>query len=149
LGKVTRKIEILSVEDNLADQHMLKEEFSLCETPHHLRLVSNGEEAMDYVLRRHPYSNAPTPDLILLDLNLPIKDGLEVLREIKSIGSLKDIPVIVMSTSSLGRDISVAYAEGASGYICKPADFSAFKEIIKSIESYWLKVVQLPRVAVP
>lgn len=111
--------------------------------PYSLRVVGNGEEAMSYLLSRDSDAGLERPDIILLDLNLPRKGGLEVLREIKGNPALKRIPVIVLTTSNDEQDIESAYAVHANCYITKPVDFDRFSRVIKSIVNYWSSVVKL------
>lgn len=139
-----RKIEILSVEDSDADRGLLKAEFECCETPHNLRFVFDGEQALEYLFKRGEYIQALTPDLILLDLNLPLRNGAEVLREVKADLQLKRIPVIVLSTSCHPKDIASSYELGASGFICKPSELTWFRSVVRSIEAFWLTAVDLP-----
>lgn len=139
-----RKIEILSVEDNEADRGLLESEFTHCRIAYRLNFAVDGVDAMDYLLRRGKYANSPTPDLVLLDLNLPRKDGREVLHEMKSHLELRSIPVVVLSTSSLPSDVSDAYRGGASGFISKPNDIDEFGNVVRTLEAYWMKLVALP-----
>jgi two-component system, chemotaxis family, response regulator Rcp1 len=139
-----RKVEILSIEDSDADRGLLEAEFACCETPHRLNFVCDGEEAIRYLFKQGKYANSTTPDLVLLDLNLPLKNGTEVLREIKADVNLKRIPVIVLSTSSHPKDVSSAYELGASGFITKPSELAWFRAAIRSIEAFWMKAVDLP-----
>lgn len=110
-----------------------------------LSVVSDGVEALTFLHRQPPYENAPRPDLILLDLNLPRKDGREVLAEIKFDENLKRIPVVVLTTSQDEADIFKAYGLHANCYISKPVDFDQFTHVVQSIESFWFSIVSLPR----
>jgi CheY-like chemotaxis protein len=110
-----------------------------------LDAVEDGEEALAYLRRRHPYTDAPRPDLIFLDLNLPRKDGREVLSEIKQDDKLRRIPVVVLTTSEAERDISRVYELHANCYVKKPTDLDEYMEVIRACENFWLHVVRLPR----
>ncbi|MEW6087820.1 MAG: response regulator [bacterium] len=137
-------IEILLVEDNPADVRLtietLKEE-KICNNVH---VVSDGEEALDFLHRRGKYSNAVRPDLILLDLNLPRIDGREVLREIKESDKLKMIPVVVLTVSKAEEDIIKSYKLHANCYITKPIDLAQFVKVAKAVQDFWLTIVKLP-----
>jgi len=139
-----REIEILLVEDNPGDARLTME--ALKETKLHNKLnhVCDGVEALAYLRREGAYANASRPDLILLDLNLPRKDGREVLAEIKSDHGLKRIPVVVLSTSQAQEDIFRAYSLCANCYVSKPVDLDQFMMVVRSIEDFWLRVVKLP-----
>jgi CheY-like chemotaxis protein len=140
-----RPAEILSIEDNPADVAMLKTLFSSVQASLNISFAEDGVEALDYLLGQGKYSHQPTrPDLILLDLNLPRKDGREVLKEIKQNKELKNIPVLVLSTSNNPRDISEAYSLGASAFVSKPMDLEWFQSVINAIEMFWLRVADLP-----
>lgn len=131
------------VEDNPADVQLAREAMKESSIPYSLRVVGNGEEAMSYLFSRDSDAGLERPDIILLDLNLPRKGGLEVLREIKGNPDLKRIPVIVLTTSNDEQDIESAYAVHANCYITKPVDFDRFSRVIKSIVNYWSSVVKL------
>jgi len=139
-----RPIEILLVEDSEPDVRLTLEALRDAKVRNHLWAVEDGVEAMDFLHRRAAHADAPRPDLILLDLNLPRKDGREVLREIKSDDALKRIPVVILTTSSSEEDVLKTYDSHANCYITKPVDFNRFIEVIKSIEDFWLSVVTLP-----
>jgi two-component system, chemotaxis family, response regulator Rcp1 len=134
---------ILLVEDNRADIRLTQE--ALKESAHniHLDVVTDGEEALNFLLRKGQYSNSIMPHIILLDLNLPKKTGLEVLQEIKVHAVLKKIPVILLTTSDAEHDIAKAYNLHANCYILKPVDFEDFSKVIKLVETYWFNTVQL------
>jgi len=139
-----KPIEILLVEDNLADvrltQEALKEEkLHTC-----LSVVNDGVEALAFLRREGKYANAMRPDLILLDLNLPRKDGREVLKEIKNDPELKAIPVVVLTISEAEKDILASYNLHANCYITKPLDLNQFSTVVKSIQDFWLTIVKLP-----
>lgn len=137
-------IEILLVEDNPGDSGLVIEclkHNAICNRVH---LVEDGEEAVQYLKKTGIYRNAMRPDLILLDLNLPKKDGREVLSEIKNDDALKTIPVVVMTTSKSEEDIFRSYNLHANCYIQKPLDFEQFTKVIRSIEDFWFTIVKLP-----
>jgi two-component system, chemotaxis family, response regulator Rcp1 len=140
-----RPIEILLVEDNPGDVDLTREMVEASKVRNVIRNVSDGVEAMAYLRREPPYSKAARPDLILLDLNIPKKDGRTVLSEIKESADLKDIPVVVLTTSEAESDILKSYQLHANCYITKPVDLTKFTTIIRSIEDFWLTVVKLPR----
>jgi chemotaxis family two-component system response regulator Rcp1 len=137
-------IEILLVEDSPADvrltEEALKEEKLLIT----LNVVNDGVEAMEYLRREGAYAKAARPDLVLLDLNLPRKDGREVLREIKSDESLKTIPVVVLTISRAEEDVARSYNLHANCYITKPIDLDQFSKVVRSIQDFWLTIVKLP-----
>jgi chemotaxis family two-component system response regulator Rcp1 len=143
IGAHRRLFDILLVEDNPGDIHLAKEAMKESSIPYSLHVVSDGKEAMSYLLCEEKYANAGRPDIIILDLNLPKKTGLEVLKEIKGNLHLKHIPVIVMTTSDAEQDIESAYAFHANCYITKPVDFDKFLKVIKSIIDYWSTIVTL------
>lgn len=137
-------VDVLLVEDNPGDVRLTRE--ALNETGRELRLnvVSNGIDALRYLRRESPYETASRPNLILLDLNLPKKDGRELLAEIKNDDDLKLIPVVVMTTSDAQADIRRAYSLHANCYVTKPADFDAFVGLVKSLRQFWLSVAEIP-----
>lgn len=137
------KPRILLVEDNPGDIRLTQEALKESELDVHLDVVSDGEQAVDFLLRKGKYGSSPRPHIILLDLNLPKKNGIEVLREIKVHDSLKKIPIVVLTTSDADHDISKAYGLGANCYILKPVDFDDFARVIRLIEEFWFKTVQL------
>lgn len=137
-------IEILLVEDSPGDARLTLEALSDAKIANNLHIVQDGAEAVDFLYRRAGYADAPRPDLILLDLNLPRKDGREVLAEIKSDPKLATIPVVVLTTSDAEQDIAHSYELHANCYITKPVDLNQFILVIKSIEDFWLTVVKLP-----
>jgi len=139
-----RPIEILLVEDSPSDTELTQEALREAKVRNHLSTVEDGVLAMDFLRRRGVFAGAPRPDLIMLDLNLPRKDGREVLAEIKEDPELKTIPVVVLTTSQADQDILRAYHLHANCYITKPVDFEQFLQAIRSIESFWLLVVTLP-----
>ena len=137
-------IDILLVEDNPADIRLTQEVFKEGRIQNTLNVVMDGEEALKYLRKKDKYKDAATPDLVLLDLNLPKKDGREVLAEIKSDEYLKLLPVIILTTSAAEQDIMNTYANHANCYIMKPVDLSQFINVVRSIEEFWLTVVKLP-----
>ena len=139
-----RVINILLVEDSEPDVVLTREAFSEAMVPNRLYVVEDGIEAIDFLRQKKQYKTVPRPDLILLDLNLPKKDGRAVLEEIKSDPSLATIPVVILTTSTDEGDVSRAYTSHANCYISKPVDFAQFIKVIKTIESFWLTVVRLP-----
>jgi CheY-like chemotaxis protein len=139
-----RPIEILLVEDSPGDVRLAVEALKEAKVHNRLSVAEDGVEAMDFLLRKGKYAQAKRPDLILLDLNLPRKDGREVLKEIKADSDLRRIPVVVLTTSSADEDIIKSYDCHANCYITKPVDFQKFMAVVKSIESFWLTVVKLP-----
>jgi CheY-like chemotaxis protein len=139
-----KPIEILLVEDSPSDATLTIEALEAGKVANKLNLVEDGVEAMAYLKCEGKYAKATRPDLIMLDLNLPRKDGREVLREMKNDPSLKTIPVIVLTTSRADKDILQSYQLNANCYITKPVDFQHFIEVVKSIEEFWLTVVTLP-----
>jgi len=137
-------IEVLLVEDNPADVRLAKEAFQNNKVSVHLNVVGDGVEAMAFLYRKGKYENAPRPDLILLDLNLPRKDGREVLEEVKGDEGLKRIPTVILTTSTAEQDILRTYNSHANCFITKPVDFDQFLTVVKTIENFWLTVVKLP-----
>lgn len=142
--KLDRSIEILLVEDNPGDARLAQEAIREAQMRNNLNWVLDGVEALNYLRKQGKHRQAPRPDLILLDLNLPRKDGREVLAEIKKDERLKRIPVIVLSTSEAEEDISRAYRLKANCYIAKPPQLDELIRIIKAIEDFWFRVARLP-----
>jgi chemotaxis family two-component system response regulator Rcp1 len=142
--KGIQPVEILLVEDSPTDVLLAKEALEYSKIAHNLHSAPDGVEAMAFLRKEGKYSDAPRPGLILLDLNLPKKDGREVLAEIKSDEKLKRIPVVVLTTSKSEVDVLKAYGLHANCYIVKPVDFEKFAEVVKSIENFWFSVVTLP-----
>jgi two-component system response regulator len=135
---------ILLIEDSKADILLLEEVLADCQRDIRLQVVHDGEEAMDFLHRRQSYVDAVIPHLIMLDLNLPRKDGFAVLSELKHDNGLKHIPVIVFSTSQVEDDINRSYTLHANCYVVKPHDLEGFTEVFNSICSFWLDTVRLP-----
>jgi two-component system, chemotaxis family, response regulator Rcp1 len=138
-------INILLVEDNPGDIRLTKEVLKEGKIRNNLSVVTDGEEALLFLKKAGQYKDVFTPDIILLDLNLPKKDGREVLSQIKEDPILKLIPVIVLTTSDAEQDIMNMYAHHANCYITKPVDFNQFINVIRSIENFWLTIVKLPK----
>ena len=143
-NELSTPIEILLVEDNPGDVRLTQEALKEHKIVNHLYLAKDGVEAIDFLRREGEYADAVRPDLILLDLNLPKKDGREVLMEIKKDEELRRIPVVVLTTSRAEEDIIRTYDCHANCYITKPVDFEQFINVVKSIEDFWLSVVKLP-----
>ena len=139
-----KPVEILLVEDNPGDVRLTQEAFKESKILNNLSVAMDGEEAMAFLRREGEYVTVPCPDLILLDLNLPKKDGREVLAEIKSDERLRRIPVVVLTISKAEEDIVRSYNLSANCYITKPIDFDQFINVVKSIGDFWLSVVKLP-----
>jgi CheY-like chemotaxis protein len=139
-----KPIEILLVEDNPADVRLTQEALKEGKVRNNLFVARDGVEALEFLRRQGPHANASKPDLILLDLNLPRKDGREVLADIKNDDTLRSIPVVVLTTSSAEADILKSYNLHANCYITKPVDLEQFVQVIKSIDDFWLTVVRLP-----
>lgn len=142
--KTVRPIEILLVEDSPSDADLTVDAFSEARVLNNLHWVEDGVEALTFLRRQGQYSDVPRPDLILLDLNMPKKDGREVLAEIKADSKLKRIPVIILTTSAAERDILKTYELNGNCYVTKPIDVEQFMSVVKIIEAFWLAVVQLP-----
>jgi chemotaxis family two-component system response regulator Rcp1 len=141
---MVRPIEILLVEDNPGDVRLTLEALKDGKVLNRLHVVEDGVAALDFLYRRDPYSGAPRPDLVLLDLNLPRRNGREILAQIKTDGALKTIPVVILTSSQADEDIARAYELHANCYISKPVGFEQFTVIVRSIESFWLTIVNLP-----
>ena len=137
-------IEILLVEDNPDDSDLTLEALKEGKVRNHLSVVEDGVDALSFLRRQGAYANAPHPALVLLDLNLPKKSGLEVLAEMKADPALRRIPVVVLTTSDAERDIVASYDLNASCYITKPVDLGRFLAVIRLIDDFWLDMVQLP-----
>ena len=140
-----RPIELLLVEDNAGDVRLTEEAFKDGHISVHFSVATDGVEAVEFLRRSGRYANAPRPDLILLDLNLPRKNGSEVLSDIKSDPELKRIPVVVMTSSTAGEDVKRCYNLNANCYITKPMDFDDLVAAVKSIEDFWLCTATLSR----
>ncbi len=141
----TRLIEILMVEDNPGDVRLTREAMKEGKISNRLSVVGDGVEALEFLRRQGRFSEAPRPDLILLDLNLPRKDGREVLAEVKSDPALRTIPVVVLTTSHADEDVIRAYNLHANCYITKPVDFNQFMKVVQQIDDFWVNLVTLPK----
>src|SRR5215208_5759593 len=142
----TEPIEILLVEDNPGDARLAAEALKENKVRNNLHHVLDGVEAMRFLRREAPHSGVPVPDLILLDLNLPRKDGREVLEEIKEHPELRLVPVVILTTSAAERDLVKTYDLHANAYVIKPLDLDQFIEVVQAIENFWFMVVKLPQV---
>ncbi len=142
--KAADPIEILMAEDSSSDQAITQEAIRHSKLANRLHIVDTGEEALQFLRREGKFAGAPRPDLILLDLNMPRKNGLEVLAEIKAHSQWKHIPVVILSTSKAETDVNAAYRLQANCYVIKPLDFDQFVEIVHAIENFWFSVVRLP-----
>lgn len=139
-----KPIEILLVEDNPGDVRLTQEALNDARVANTMHVAKDGVEAMRFLRKEGEYSDVPRPDLVLLDLNLPKKDGREVLAEIKEDSDLRRIPVVILTTSEDEADVSKAYDSHANCFITKPVDLDQFMTVVRSIEGFWLTVVQLP-----
>jgi two-component system, chemotaxis family, response regulator Rcp1 len=144
LSGKNRPVEILLIEDNSGDILLTKEAFEEIEFSENLSVVTDGEMAVDYLLKQGRFANATTPDIIILDLNIPRIDGRELLAKIKTDAKLKSIPVLVLSTSKSEKDIKHCYELQANCYLIKPIDFEQFIEIVTFIRDFWLGIVKIP-----
>jgi len=147
MGGHGRAITILMADDDRDDCLLVKDAFKESRLANDLRFVEDGEELMDYLYHRGKYAdikNSPRPGLILLDLNMPRKDGREALGEIKSVHDLRSIPIVVLTTSKQEEDILRSYDVGANSYITKPVTFKELVEVMKFLGKYWLEIVELP-----
>lgn len=145
-------ITILMAEDDADDRLMTREAFQECRLGNPLQFVVDGDELMDYLKRRGQFADAaryPMPGLILLDLNMPRKDGREALREIKADPELREIPVVVLTTSKAEEDVANSYSAGANSFITKPVSFAALIEVVQTLGKYWLQIVDLPPAGQP
>jgi CheY-like chemotaxis protein len=141
----TEPIEILLVEDNPGDARLAREALTESKVHNNLHHVWDGVEAMRFLRQEDEYAGVPAPDLILLDLNLPRKDGREVLAEIKDDAELRLVPVVILTTSSAERDLVKSYDLHANAYVVKPIDLDRFIEIVQAIENFWFSIVKLPQ----
>lgn len=137
-------LEILLIEDNPGDVRLIQEAFKNAEVYNNIDVQMDGESALEFLFRKGEYKEAPRPDLILLDLNLPKKDGREVLSIIKENPELKSIPVVILTTSTAEDDIIYTYNKHANSYITKPVDLDQFLQVAESIQNFWLNIVKLP-----
>jgi chemotaxis family two-component system response regulator Rcp1 len=141
-----KNIHILLVEDNEGDIVLTLEAFNEGKIKNTISVVRDGQEALDFLYKKGRHANADTPDIVLLDINLPKIDGKEVLHIVKTDPDLKSLPVIVLTTSSSEKDILEAYANSANCYITKPVALSEFMSVIRSVEDFWVSIVKLPAV---
>ncbi len=139
-----RPIEILLVEDNPGDARLAREAFSQSTVPNHMHHARDGEQAIAFLRRQGQWKDAPTPDLVLLDLNLPRRDGREVLEDIKTDPILRQIPVVVLTSSQAQEDILRSYRLHANCFITKPGNLEELIEVMQGIEQFWFKLVRLP-----
>jgi CheY-like chemotaxis protein len=144
VGMTGRPVEILLVEDNPGDVRLTIEALREGKVRNHLSVAEDGEEALAFLRREGSHAGAPRPDLILLDLNLPRKDGREVLAEIKADPRLRSIPVVILTTSQADQDVARSYELSANCYVTKPIDLEQFIGVVRSIETFWLTIVTLP-----
>lgn len=144
INEIGKPIEILLVEDNPGDARLAVEALKDSKLRNTLNVVVDGLEATDYLFKRGKYAKANQPDLILLDLNLPKKSGLEVLAEVKSHPDLRRIPIVILTISKAEEDILRSYDQHANCYITKPLDMEQFNKVVQSIEDFWLTIVKLP-----
>lgn len=139
-----KSIDILLIEDNPGDVDLAREALENSKMNNTLYVVEDGEEAMDFLYKQGQYTQVPRPDLIILDLNLPKKDGREVLAEIKSDDTLRRIPVVILTTSKAEEDVLKTYNLHANCYVTKPLDLDRFLHVVRSIQNFWLSIVVLP-----
>ncbi|WP_084957344.1 response regulator [Thermoactinospora rubra] len=144
-NKHLSEIEVLLVEDDPGDVLLTREAFELNKVKNRLHVVNDGEQAMAFLRREGEYADAPRPDMILLDLNLPRKDGREVLADVKADPDLRSIPVVVLTTSEAEEDILRSYRLHANAYVAKPVDFDQFIRVVRQIDDFFVTVVKLPR----
>ena len=137
-------IDVLLVEDDPGDVLLIEEAFADNKVRNRLHTVADGVEALQFLRREGPYVDAPQPDLVLLDLNLPRKDGREVLAEVKADESLRHIPIVVLTTSKAEEDVLRSYKLHANAYVTKPVDFDRFIEVVRQIDEFFVTVVKLP-----
>jgi chemotaxis family two-component system response regulator Rcp1 len=139
-----RPVEILIVEDSPGDVWLIRETLRHGPVPKHVHVVTNGEQALEFLRKKGRFSNAVRPDIVLLDLNLPRRNGLEVLREVKNDPDLRSITVIVLTTSDAPADVNTAYDLNANCYVVKPVDLERFTGAIRAIERFWMGLASLP-----
>ncbi|GJL62656.1 MAG: response regulator [Nitrospirales bacterium] len=141
---MTNPIEILLIEDSPSDVRLTQEAFQTARIYNTIHVVQDGMSAINFLQQNAPYEKVPRPDLILLDLNLPKKDGREVLKDIKSDSSLRQIPLVILTTSSDEEDVMKSYDLHANAYLVKPIDVQSFIKMVQSLEQFWLSFVKLP-----
>lgn len=149
MDDVTSPLHILLVEDNRGDVVLIREAMRAHKIANEMSVVGDGESAVAFVRREPPYEDAARPDLILLDLNLPVMSGQEVLAAVKSDPATRMIPVVVMTSSEAESDIARSYSLNANCYVTKPLDLDRFAHVVQSVETFWLSIVRLPSTAVP
>jgi CheY-like chemotaxis protein len=142
--RICEPADILLVEDNSGDVRLTREAFKEGQIQNTLHVVTDGVEAMDFLAQRADYADAPLPDIVLLDLNLPRKNGDEVLEDIRDDPSLRHIPVIVLTSSQAEEDVVKSYELCANAYLTKPVDPDKFTEVVRTFEEFWLSIVRLP-----
>lgn len=143
--EIFERIKILLVDDDPADTELTEELLAESKVKLELYTVQDGVYAMEFLRKQGEFSDVPTPDLILLDLNMPRKDGRETLEEIKQDPTLKQIPVVILTTSDSSIDVAKSYATGANCYIKKPVDLGEFQKVVEAIEDFWFTIVKFPR----
>lgn len=148
-GHQALPIRVLMIEDNPGDSDMIRERLQTSRLWIELMVLEDGESASRYLARERPWTDAPRPDLILLDLNLPRRNGWELLAQIKTDDGLRHIPVVVLTSSDVERDIALSYEHGANAYITKPVDFEGFVRVVNAVEHFWFTIVRLPPHADP
>jgi CheY-like chemotaxis protein len=148
IARDTRAFEVLLVEDNAGDVRLTREALKDAKVHISLHVASDGIEAMAFLNREDKFAEAPRPDIILLDLNLPRRDGRQVLEEIKATPALMTIPIVILTTSDSQEDVLRSYRLHANCYISKPVDLDGFLTVVKSIDNFWLSIVKFPREAV-
>jgi len=144
MSETGQPVEILLAEDNPGDAKLTQKAFEEGNILNNLHIVENGVEAMDFLKQRGDYEDKARPDLVLLDLNMPKKDGWDVLEEINEDPELRRIPVIVLTSSEAESDIVKSYELQANAYLSKPVDYSGFMDVVRSLEEFWLSVVKMP-----
>ncbi len=142
-----KPVEILLIEDNPVDIRMTQEAFKDYKVANNLHAVTDGEAGMDFIYQRGAYKDAPRPDLILLDLNLPKKNGREILEQVKADDKLRAIPIVILTTSELDEDMMGSYCHQANAFITKPIDFDDFVTMMRTVGDFWLTFVRLPHKA--
>lgn len=141
---VSQPIEILLIEDNAGDIELTQEAFHEAKTPNNLHVVRDGDEALEFLYKNGRHENAVRPDIVLLDLNMPGKNGKEVLAIVKEDENLKDIPIIIITSSEAEMDVAKSYALHVNAYIVKPVSLQQFMQVVEAVEMFWLSVVKLP-----
>jgi two-component system, chemotaxis family, response regulator Rcp1 len=144
-----RRVTVLLVEDNPADVRLLQEAFSESPEPYELHTVMDGEAAIDFVHRRNGHADKPRPDLVLLDINLPKRNGHDVLRTLKQTPGVARIPVLMLTSSDSVIDVAKAYDHHVNAYICKPSDVGDYFKVVAAVKQFWLSIVQLPPIEIP